>query len=301
MGKQRWLQLGGIGILTIGLGLNYWLPSYVLPYMLLSHQNFPVENQPQVLEKSGAKAETVQFQSRDGIEIVGWWIPTAQSKPDATLIVLHNLGGNRQDHLARMLPLWRQGINLLLLDMREHGDSGGEFFTYGYHEWKDIAGAIDYLEQTRLEQAKSPQPPVIVLGVSAGGTVAIAAAAQDQRVQGVITIGTFADLQDTIVQQTSWLIPPWRQRAMAAAEKLGKFEIAAASSRQLLSQVQVPVLIFHGEKDDYIPFTNGQALFAAANSPKQFYPIPQANHADMLDKGGQELIDKIAQFCRSLR
>jgi uncharacterized protein len=137
MGRKDWqIRMLGVGsiLVAITVGVNTWVPTQVLPYMLLSHQNFPVENQPKVLEQFGAKAETIRSQSRDGVETVGWWIPTATPKRSPTLIVLHNLGGTRQDNLARMLPLWQKGINLLLLDLREHGESGGEFCTYGFHE-----------------------------------------------------------------------------------------------------------------------------------------------------------------------
>jgi uncharacterized protein len=268
-----------------------------LPYMLLSHQNFSVEDQPKVLAEFGARAETLRFTSRDRIMTVGWWIPTGKSHQSPTLIVLHGLGATRQDYLARMLPLWRKGINLLMLDLREHGASGGDYFTYGYHEWQDITAAIDTLEQ---RQGKFSQP-LAVLGVSAGGTVAIAAAANDQRINGVITIGTFADLTTTIHRQSSWLFGAWRQRGMGRAEQIGQFKIADASPAKMIQRVRVPVLIAHGERDDYIPFKDGQKLFAAANQPKQFYPIVNANHANMLNPDREDVWRAIEQFVKGIR
>jgi uncharacterized protein len=292
---KRW-QVGIAILALIVLGVVGALDN-ALPYMLLSHHNYAVEVQPKVLTEFGAKAETLRFTSRDRITTVGWWIPTAQPEQSPTLIVLHGLGATRQDHLASMLPLWQKGINLLLLDLREHGESGGQYFTYGYHEWQDITAAIDTLEQ---RQGKLSQP-LVVLGISVGGTVAIAATAQDQRIQGVITIGTFADLTTTIQHQSPWLSDAWRTRSMLRAEQIGQFKIADASPKRNIQQVQVPVLIVHAEQDDYIPLSDAQQLFAAANQPKQFHLLDNANHANMIEIHGDDLRQTIEQFITLIR
>ena len=101
--------------------------------------------------------------------------------------------------------------------MRGHGESDGEFFTYGAHEWQDVVAVIDHLA------ARSQA--FVVLGASAGGAVAIRAAAEDSRIRGVITIGTFADLASTIADQTPMLPDWWWQRAIAKAEQLGDFSV----------------------------------------------------------------------------
>jgi uncharacterized protein len=289
--RKTWKTRGiTIALTTTVLFLNYWIPENLLPYMLLSHQNFPVEDQPKIL--TATKAETLKITSPDNIPTEGWWIPTATPNDSPTLIILHNLGGTRQDNLTRFLPLAQQNINLLFLDLREHGKSGGEFFTYGYHEWQDIKAAIDHLEKTTI------LPHITILGISAGGTVALSAAAHDPRIKGVITIGTFADLTQTINQQTSWLPNHWRATAMKKAEQLAKFEIAATSPVKNIASLIIPTLIIHGQNDTYIPFTNAQQLFAAAHEPKQLYTIKNANHSDMLDKGGEELLRAIATFTK---
>jgi len=44
-------------------------------------------------------------------------------------------------------------------------------------------------------------------------------------------------------------------------------------TREYLRSVSAPVLIAHSPEDDIIPFEHGRALFAAANSPKQFLEL----------------------------
>jgi uncharacterized protein len=285
----RWF-IGGAAVL-VASGVAYGVINFEnnLPYMLLSHQNFPVEAQPAVLKEFGATAEVIDFASRDrALKIQGWWIPAQANR--GTLIVLHGLGATRQDHLRWALPLWRSGLNLVLIDLREHGGSEGEFFTYGFYEWQDVAGVIDTLEARKLGAG-----PIVVLGISAGGSVAVSAAAHDQRIAGLITIGAFADLSQTIERQTPWLSSGMRSRGMRRAETMAQFDIAQASPQTLIAQVKGPKLIMHGQLDDYIPFNDGEVLFAAATGQKAFYPIPGANHATMLsvdrDRVRQTIVD----------
>jgi uncharacterized protein len=290
------------GWLMLGLGMPIALGALFdqnLPYMLLSHANRPVPDQPGILQQFQVTAEVVRFPSRDGLQIAGWFIPASakRDRPGApilgapTLIVLHGLGATREDMLPFVLPLQRRGINLLVLDLREHGQSEGEFFTYGYHEGKDIAGAIDYLE--RRQDGSAAQ--VTVLGVSAGATVAVAGA-QDQRVKGLITIAGFADLAQTIARQSPWLPDWWRKRAIERAEAMAQFKVAEASSLTKIKTLKCPKLIMHGTLDDYIPYADGQKLFEAAATPKQFLPIENANHANMLLLQSEQLRDRIVQF-----
>ena len=50
--------------------------------------------------------------------------------------------------------------------------------------------------------------------------MAISAAARDERIRKVVTIGTFADLGETIEAQTKWLPEGLRKRAIGRSEEL---------------------------------------------------------------------------------
>jgi uncharacterized protein len=263
--RKRWLALA----LPIGLGI---MLDNALPYMPIDHMNRPVEARSQLWNE--AKPETLAFSSSDGTKLAGWWVP--RSGATKTIILLHTLGGNREDLSVFAEPLWKAGFNLVMLDLRSHGMSEGKYFTYGFHEWKDIQAAIDTVNPKQANQTFS------ILGVSAGGTVAISAAARDPRIQKVVTIGTFADLSETIEAQTKWLPGFWRERALGRSQELAGFTVKETSARQWIAQVKVPVMIAHGEADSYIPFQNGEQLFAAAREPKTLYKIPGATHDTMV-------------------
>jgi dipeptidyl aminopeptidase/acylaminoacyl peptidase len=92
--------------------------------------------------------ETVKFPSRDpGIEIAGWWIPKDPAAP--AVILVHGLHGckNAIEVLAPAGMLWRNGFNVLLIDVRDTGDSTFEDgrSAIGNEEYRDVLGAWDWL------------------------------------------------------------------------------------------------------------------------------------------------------------
>jgi fermentation-respiration switch protein FrsA (DUF1100 family) len=61
------------------------------------------------------------------------------------------------------------------------------------------------------------------------------------------------------------------------------------------------LLILHGDRDDVVPFAQGQRLFAAANEPKTFYIISGAGHNDTYVVGGEAYWLAWQQFLTTLK
>lgn len=68
-----------------------------------------------------------------------------------------------------------------------------------------------------------------------------------------------------------------------AERETGKSINAVNSVNELQRFKDTPILIMHGTEDNWIPFTQGQALYEAAKEPKQFYAIQGAKHFPILD------------------
>ena len=63
-----------------------------------------------------------------------------------------------------------------------------------------------------------------------------------------------------------------------------------------ISRVHAPLLIIHGDADEIVPFSQGQAVFEEANPPKQFWPVPGAHHNDLLYTAGPEYGKRLRAF-----
>lgn len=287
LGKKQKTIILSVGVtLLLVVAVDNWLP-----YSLLSHHKYSVVAHPPILGRYSANAETFTFTTGDRVDISGWFIP-AKTPSKRTLVILHTRGGTRQDTLEFGLPLWQAGFNLAVIDLRGHGNSGGKYFTFGYHEWQDVSGLLNYLEVRQDGSATD----VTLIGISAGGAVAVSAAARDPRIKRLVTIASFADLGETIQQQVPWLPEFWRIRAIQEAERIGQFEVKATSPVHAIQTVKCPVLIIHGAEDTYIPLEDGKKLFESATSRKEFYAIVGGSHENMLQQGGQPLQKKIIDF-----
>lgn len=68
-----------------------------------------------------------------------------------------------------------------------------------------------------------------------------------------------------------------------------------------IRQCQVPILIFHGEKDRVIPVRNGKKLFEAAPEPKKLILVPGAGHYDIQENLDEQYWQEIEEFSKSLK
>ncbi len=101
----------------------------------------------------GMEFETVSFQVIDEstggkIKIAGWWIPTPEARGKSA-IILHGYSDAKVGGIAWAPMLRSLGFNILALDLRAHGESGGSFTTAGFWERHDITQVID---QTKSER-----------------------------------------------------------------------------------------------------------------------------------------------------
>jgi fermentation-respiration switch protein FrsA (DUF1100 family) len=59
-------------------------------------------------------------------------------------------------------------------------------------------------------------------------------------------------------------------------------------SRERIKDVHMPLLIIHGDRDETIPFAEGQRLFELANQPKMFIRMPGSHHNTLPEEGAYE-------------
>ncbi len=133
--------------------------------------------------------EDVKFETSDGVSISGWWIPAAH--PRGSVVMIHGLNRTRIEMAKKVEPLHAWGLNCLLIDLRHHGDSGGDGTTFGLKEKLDARAAVDFA----LSKSSGP---VVLWGVSMGGATATLAAADDARVAGLIADSSYDSVPNTV-------------------------------------------------------------------------------------------------------
>ena len=195
------------------------------------------------------------------LRIVAWWMPTATASPH-TAILLHGYAGAKISAIA-WAPLWHGlGWNVLAIDQRAHGDSGGAFCTGGYFERDDLDQIIDQLRAAEPVKARQ----IALFGVSLGTGAAVGVAARRDDIEAVVLDSPFADYRNAIRSHMRRRHMPlaFLHGAMVAfAGRLCGARWADARLVDQLRRVHCPVLLIRGADDDFVTPADLAALEAA--------------------------------------
>ena len=59
-------------------------------------------------------------------------------------------------------------------------------------------------------------------------------------------------------------------------------------SMSRIRQLNTPLLVLHGDRDETVPIYQGRKLYEAANEPKRFHTLEGAAHNDTYEVGGDQ-------------
>jgi len=211
----------------------------------------------------------------DSVTLAAWRCH-ASGPLRGTVVYLHGVADNRASAAGWIDLLTARGFDVVAYDSRAHGESTGDACTYGYFEKRDLSRAMD------SARAK----PIVLIGTSLGAAVAIQTAAVDPRVAVVVAAETFSDLRTVAIERAPRMLTPGLiQRAFAAAEREGRFEVDAVSPVAAAAHVTVPVLLVHGAEDVDTPPDHSRRVFAALAGEKKLILVPNAGHNHSMNRG----------------
>lgn len=238
--------------------------------------------------------ETVWLTSEDGVTLHSWWIPAAtemaqheagveqKGEPAAreTLLFFHGNAANISHRLETIALIHRLGLDLLIIDYRGYGLSGGRPSEQG--TYLDARAAWRYL----TEQRAIPAQQIHLCGRSLGGGVAAWLAAEE-RPASLILESTFSSLTEMGEQLYPIFPVRWLSRI--------RYPVA-----DYLSEIEAPVLVAHSPDDNLVPYTFGRRLFAAAREPKRFVQLA-GPHNQTLRHSLPHYEEQLARFFDDLR
>jgi alpha-beta hydrolase superfamily lysophospholipase len=214
------------------------------------------------------------FEGVGGVQLRGWKC-TPRQPARGTLIYLHGVADNRGSGSGVVQRFVNRGLEVVAYDSRAHGDSDGDVCTYGFYEKDDLRRVIDRLQRDR----------VVLLGHSLGGAVALQAAADDQRIIGVVAVESFSDLRTVAGERAFYLPGVIVERAFKYAEEKGVFQASRVSPVQAAARIKVPVFVIHGEADDATSPEHSKRIYSALTGPKELLLVEGARHAGSLARG----------------
>ena len=248
----------------------------------------------------------VRLPSRQaGIEIAGWWLPAIGPQSVASapaVIVVHGFTACRRDHDV-LLPagmLHRNGFSVLLIDLRDHGDSTREDgrWAAGTDEYHDVLGAWDWLQ---AEQGIGPSA-IGLVGISLGAATSLLAAGQEPGIAAVWEDSSYADLGSAIDAELTRSGYPTilASGAVLTARLISGDDLVSYSPLDAALRLDGrPLFITHGTADTRVSVDYGHQLEAAVRAQGgnvESWFVEGAEHTKALSTEPDEYERRLVDF-----
>lgn len=231
----------------------------------------------------------------------------ARPAPRGTILILHGINDRKQTMLGVGKEFARRGYRSVLVDLRAHGRSSGQWLSFGAIEAKDLSQVIDALESRELLAGN-----VGVFGPSFGGGVAVQLAGCDERVKAAVSVCGFTSMREVTPGVYRMYAPiPVRwlmldtsiQRAITHAGRVGGFDPDDADALLAIKRTEAQVLLIHGKEDRKIPPSHSKRLHAAAHDRSRLVLLDNEDHDSILagDAGGVVVREAGAWFDQWLK
>lgn len=238
----------------------------------------------------GFDYEEVQFQSRDGLSLSGWYVP---SQNGAAVILNHGFRENRLGGIPVARMLSKRGYGVLLYDLRGHGRSEGNLSTWGWAEVNDLLGALDFVCGRHEVDAQR----VGVYGFSLGGQIALRTAAQDRRIRAVVADGTSpAVLSDHTYNSRFQMSRRWLYNVIAYQFQALLIGIRPpAGVAELIGQIAPrPILLIStGTRNER---NNNREYFRRAGEPRELWEIADIQHGEGPSRYPEQYEERVLTF-----
>ncbi len=206
--------------------------------------------------------EPITLTTSDGLSLRSWWHPGDNFHSRPVVMILHGNAGHAGYRFPKFAALMEAGFNVLFLEYRGYGGNPGNPTESGLKQ--DTAAAIRYLGDQGF-----PTTQVVLYGESLGCGLAIDQAS-NKRFAAVVLEAPYTSIAD-VAQDHYWFLPArWLTR--------DRFD-----SLSKIKQINAPLLILHGNKDQVIDPEHGRRMFAAASEPKTAVFVPGAGHNDLYE------------------
>ena len=222
--------------------------------------------------------ETVSIQSFDGLPLYARYYHFCDGAP--VEIQFHGYRGSAlRDFCGGCKLALDAGHNALVVDQRAHGKSGGNTITFGILERYDCQSWVRY-----AAERFGSDTPLIISGVSMGASTVLMASelTLPGNVAGIIADSPFVSAESIIgkVSEQDMHIPAALSMLFIrlGARLFGNFDLRARTVPDAVTNSKYPILLIHGEADNFVPCEMSGVIFDACRAEKQRVTFPNAPH-----------------------
>lgn len=279
--------LAGASILVA----TYLAISWITAERLTRTTNHPLTVDPRRL---GPDVEPWSARTRDGLTLRGWRLSSGEGRP--LIVLVHGMWSSWLEMASLGRDLHAEGFDVLLFDLRGHGQSDASRLSLGSRERWDIQAVQEW------SRSQGYDDRVGWLGYSMGGAALILEAARNPSIRAAVVDSPYGDMPELLKSQLSKHshLPSWFNPGILACARLfyglrieDLVPVAAAASWG-----DRPMLLIHGEADSTVPVQQARTLAKAVGTACVATILPGVEHVQAYRSDPDAYVAMTARFFR---
>lgn len=216
---------------------------------------------------------------------------------DSYIIICHQYGESSLSMGEYAKHFYDLGFNILLPDLRGHGETEIKTVSMGWEDRLDIVKWCEYIIE------KNENARIVLFGVSLGGAAVAMAAGEElpENVRVAVADSCYASVWDVFGEYLEKMpvvarFPVLNISSLICKSKMG-WNFKEASTVLQAGKTRLPILYIHGENDEAVPVIQSNDIFEACSSDdcEQVF-IQNGNHAKNRETDESEYWSKIDLF-----
>jgi pimeloyl-ACP methyl ester carboxylesterase len=252
-------------------------------------------NRPLAMDPYGLSADVEAWSTRtaDGLTLRGWYLSTKDRRH--LIVLVHGMWSSWLEMAALGRDLHQNGFDVLLFDLRGHGQSDPSRLYLGRRERNDIRAVMAWAESAGFAEDR-----IGWLGYSMGGSTLLMEAARNPRIHAAVIDSPYGDLPKLLNTQLSKHsgLPGWFNPGILLAARLcyGVRTDDLVPIRYARAWGQRPLLLIHGESDSIVPVDQAQKLAEAIGSSCLTLTLPGVDHVQAYQSDPDNYVRLVGRF-----
>lgn len=244
------------------------------------------------LEQNGTEVEII---SKDGLKLVGYEIKARQNS-NIWVIAVHGYMGSGTDMIQYVEKFRSYGYNGLIIDLRAHGRSEGQYIGMGWLDRYDLRMWIDKI----IEENKNCK--IILYGISMGASTVSMTTGEElpKEVKLAIADCGYTSVWEEFAVHLKKILHVLPFPLLYVASFMSKMFVGygfkEASTIKQLKKSKTPTLFIHGKKDKFVPFSMLDKIYKSAQCEKEKLEIEEAAHAESCNINPEKYWGTIEKF-----
>lgn len=265
MRKKKKIIIGVIlGFVLLILGSIITIPVLVMNSFVNMHVDFDTV---WTAEDFGIEAEHFFVTTDDNLKISAYEVSV--ENPKAIIICISGIHmPSATVYFGHARFFKENNYATILFDMRAHGESEGDMICLGYKEYLDTKAIVEHIKADSVYR----DIPVVVFGLSMGGTTAINSIGEIPEIDGLISLSAFSSWEDVFYEFMASQSPVFLAKMVKPFVPLvafAKYRVNIWSIKPVKEIQKIgnrPALIMHSKEDSEVPYSNFERIIHHAPS-----------------------------------